>query len=137
MKDYEINLTESEAGYVAGIIDGEGTITTGTSNKYYNLVLVVSNTNIDLMLYLEKILGGSMFECQPQNGNRPIYRISWTGKKAMSIIEAIKPYLIVKKSQAILAGLFQDLIAYGKPVSEDNLKQRIIYKNLMRDLNIR
>ena len=61
MKDYEINLTESEAGYVAGIIDGEGTITTGTSNKYYNLVLVVSNTNIDLMLYLEKILGGSMF----------------------------------------------------------------------------
>jgi len=137
MKDYEINLTESEAGYVAGIIDGEGTITTGTSNKYYNLVLVVSNTNIDLMLYLEKILGGSMFECQPQNGNRPIYRISWTGKKAMSIIEAIKPYLIVKKSQAILAGLFQDLIAYGKPVSEDNLKQRIIYKNLMRDLNRR
>jgi len=58
-------LTETEKAYIAGIIDGEGNISLIKRKDIirsidYKIEIGLSNTSIDLMIYMEERLGGSV-----------------------------------------------------------------------------
>ena len=52
-------LSPLDAGYLAGIIDGEGTITLTqrNQNKQRGLVVTVSSTEMSILKYVQKITG--------------------------------------------------------------------------------
>lgn len=52
-------LNVEEAAYLAGIVDGEGTITLASKNKGQNrrLAITVSNTDRELLEWILKVVG--------------------------------------------------------------------------------
>lgn len=95
-------LTETDKAYLAGIIDGEGTITV-SKGKYDNRVMAVAVVMCDKeavdMLYAE--FGGCLFYVEKSN---PKWNNSWRwavkSQKAKVFLESVLPYLRVKRRQA-------------------------------------
>ena len=90
--------------YLAGIIDGEGSIGTTRTGKYRNVVgrLIVANTNEALLHTLKQRHGGTITKRKKAFGEgwKPFCSIAWTNRGALRILETVLPYLIVKRPQA-------------------------------------
>lgn len=100
--------------YLAGIMDGEGTIRisysfteklrkrTKIANPQYFASLSCGMTNKQVISLLHSTFGGGMYEERESVPNRkPIYRWVITGnRKVPPILASLLPYLVVKKEQA-------------------------------------
>ena len=105
-KEYSV----SQLAYLAGIIDGEGSIYIGnfssnpkTGTKYYQTNIEVTNTDKNLIDWLSSTFGGRIYTYTakqlPKNSRRTTYRWIATGERVTHIAEIILPYLIVKIRQ--------------------------------------
>lgn len=105
-KDY----TVAELAYLAGIIDGEGSVYIGnfssnpkTGTKYYQTNIEVTNTDLQLMDWLLNTFGGRNYtytaKQTPHNSRRTSYRWIATGERVTHLCELLLPYVIVKKPQ--------------------------------------
>ncbi len=105
--------------YTAGIVDGEGCIMIGKSQKrktkvaYHQLQIWVTNTNLWLCEWLKMQYGGSLTMdkrglSNNNLGTNTIHRWFLTGDAALKFIRMILPYLYLKKPQAELAINFQE-----------------------------
>ena len=118
MDGKEINKLKGKAlgGYVAGIIDGEGSIyLVNTHNGYKNhrsmeLHVKVGMTNEWIINFLLMQFGGTKFIRKQHQIIRykQVYEWSANGKKAGEFLKIILPYLQIKRPQAELAIAFQD-----------------------------
>ena len=98
--------------YVAGIVDGEGsiTITTNATRRTFVSFIYVSNTDVRLMDWLRTTFGGSVYKMKSQGDNcKAGYRWALFGKKAGKFIKQIRPYLKIKYEQADVVIAFQNL----------------------------
>ena len=94
--------------YIAGFIDGEGSI--GMHKRIRNgkasfvLHLSVVNTNKKVMEYIRDVIGFGTIRITNKNTNhfgyKPCYGLAYSHTQAKKIIKALYPYLIVKKKQA-------------------------------------
>ncbi len=98
-------MKEHELAYLAGIVDGEGSIgiTHHKVRKSYSLRLQVANTSNNLMHFLSRF-GGHIYEHKMHSSYHK-QRYDWMviGKKAQEIIRQIAPYIIIKIEQAKIA----------------------------------
>lgn len=103
--------TELEYAYLAGIVDGEGTITITKHQQHlrptfqFKPMIIVSNTNRPLIEYLCRSFGGSKIF---SHRRRPGHRDQWCWRlmslKAIEgVLDRILPHLIVKRPQALVA----------------------------------
>jgi hypothetical protein len=99
-------LTETEKAYIAGIIDGEGSIVlgrrnTGCKDTVYPHVSV-GNTNEALLSWLRAKVGSGYWTAY--KGGKPGWKpqTHWgvTSAKAYALLVEIRPYLILKGRQA-------------------------------------
>lgn len=89
-------LTESEKGYMAGIIDGEGHITPKCR-------IQVANTNYEVLIWLKDKLGGSISKRNTcEKNHKPIWCWSLSYVPSRGLILSILPYLIIKKERALI-----------------------------------
>ena len=103
-------MTQNETfAYLAGIIDGEGCVSIRKTfqygkHYYYKPMIEVGMTVKSPIQLLYDIFGGSAWYEVPKNGGKWQNQHKWrvTGKGVLPVINAILPYLIVKKAQAIL-----------------------------------
>ena len=106
IKDYSI----AESAYMAGIIDGEGSIYIGnfssnpkTGSKYYQTNIEVTNTDKQLMDWIVNTFGGRLntytAKQLPKNSRRTVYRWIATGERVTHLCEVLKPYIIAKRRQ--------------------------------------
>lgn len=103
-------LLNLEKAYIAGIIDGEGTISINRSfrRKYnifkYACYIEVTNTNKDLLIYLEKVTQIGRIELgrkgNEKHKNAHVWRLNKNEIKGFLI--QIQPYLIIKRKQCKL-----------------------------------
>ena len=95
-------LSESEAAYVAGIIDGEGTITLTRTHRGENRrpVLSVSSTESPLLHYIQSIIG--VGRITGKVCSRPHHSPSFTyvvsGRQALDVLGQVVAYLRTYKS---------------------------------------
>ena len=93
--------------YLAGIVDGEGSIVGHVAAGNITVSLLVSNTSTALVQWLYATVGGTywrMADRNPTGGpSKPMYRWFAGGQAALSIIAAIEPWLVIKRKQAICA----------------------------------
>lgn len=94
--------------YLAGFIDGEGTITasltmSGSGRKeavHYRLL--IPNTNVEVLEAIQATYGGRMYRRAKARSpkHRQVYYLYWGGADCIPVIQAVLPHLIIKKRHA-------------------------------------
>lgn len=101
-------LSGQQAAYLAGIVDGEGTITLTRHNVYRNryLTLTISNCELPLLTYVAGLIGvGQITTKRVYNPKHsPGYTYQVISRQAMDLIKMILPHLrTYKKKRAEFA----------------------------------
>ncbi len=116
-----ITTDVAKLAYLAGIIDGEGTVTIARWKPpvaklfpydFYQRV-IVSNTSEELLVWIQQnfTIGKASYQRRPppRTGTKPVYRISFDSRHVKHLLRAILPYLIIKRRNAEL------LLAFPRP----------------------
>lgn len=99
-------MTDIELAYLAGFIDGEGTISLRKQQRgYYRPLIEIVNTDPLIIEYLHKYFWQKVTKCR--NGRQvPYLRASLTGFGILPFLQALIPYLKAKKLQANLVSAY-------------------------------
>ena len=122
-------LTKTQISYLAGIIDGEGTITTTKSSGSIGgltPLVSVANTDKKLIDWLKENIGGNVTASQPKNKNWKL-KYRWYLYSVLDvsiIIKMIFPYLIIKKKNAHRVLTFCN---WRLKLSKESRKKPIVY----------
>lgn len=100
-------LSKEEAAYIAGIIDGEGTITLTrrNNNKSRTLVVSISNCELILLKYLIRLTGVGRIVSKTlrETNHSQAYGLYWSNRQALEIVRMTSPFLrTYKRKRAIL-----------------------------------
>lgn len=92
--------------YMAGMIDGEGCIGTTRTGRCRGTVgrLTIANTDHQFLILLKSEFGGTLRlnDRGTKIGWRAYGSITWSNRQALLILEAVLPFLLIKKRQAEL-----------------------------------
>jgi len=107
-------MTKVELAYMAGIMDGEGSIGinkiknyNGTNTTYYRLLVQVGMVEGCIPQWLCDSFGGSIAVRPKIKPRRAVTNWQIANKQAVIFLQAILPYLKIKKQQAEIAIDFQ------------------------------
>lgn len=95
-----------ERAYIAGIIDGEGTVTLSRAhaNELPAPKVSVANNNLHLLKWIKGKVGSGVVikraKREPQHGIQYVLDIS--DNAALKLLAALKEFLIIKKPHAVL-----------------------------------
>jgi hypothetical protein len=94
-------LTDAEAGYVAGIVDGEGTVSLVRHHggERRRPVVSVANTEYDLLLYLKTCIGAGRItrKCIAKDHHTPSFVFAIYSRQALELLRQIVPHLRTHK----------------------------------------
>jgi hypothetical protein len=101
-------LDLADAAYIAGLIDGEGTVTMTRRNRQKNrgLVVSISNNEIPILKHVQGSIGAGKITGKRVTSERhaPSYTYCITNRQALSLLEQVSPFLKSHKSaRAVLA----------------------------------
>lgn len=155
MTDYRnykrISYKPTDIAYLAGIIDGEGSIYIGnfscnpkTKIPYYQTNIQVTNTDKALIDWLKNTFGGLIStrtrKQMPANSRKQVYIWTITGERLTHLCEEILPYLICKKRQAQIMLKMRETfeLSYcNQTLPRDILYIRQALMDEMRSLHVR
>ena len=140
-------MKKTDLAYLASIMDGEGCILIRKQKYkgmhfgfYYQLVISISNTNEWLVNWVKFTFGGTIYAHRKPFGYKTVYQWSARANKAKILLEAIFPYLRIKRPQAEVALLFQSTRQHnsgGKIKSEEAVALDEAQRILIRSYNDR
>lgn len=106
-------MTQKEKGYLAAIIDGEGTITLTKDGEFRYPVIAVTSTTYDIVDFLKTHFGGAISKKNEQLRN-PKWKQAYCWKverrKAISLLEEISDLLQEPKKKARAVLILRDYI---------------------------
>jgi hypothetical protein len=100
------HLTEAEKGYLAGLIDGEGTIvfvkiSSAVRQSYQTRVQIYNTDKRMIEWVLSRLPSGRMSVQKHSEGNRKVlYQWICSTNAATTLLREIQPYLVIKQEQA-------------------------------------
>lgn len=100
-------MTKTELAYLAGIIDGEGTLGASLYRKktgWCRTYLSISNTSENLMHYIHDLIGeGSVYCWKAKKLNhKPSYQFVIRGYGLRRLLPQIQEFLVLKVKQGVL-----------------------------------
>ena len=103
--------TDTQLAWLAGFIDGEGCVRisrdrTRHDNLSYTLSIQISQKDPAILREIQANWGGSLYHKQPER-NGGVYNLQIKSRQGAVLLEALLPYLRVKRTQAELALGFQ------------------------------
>ena len=105
-QDLRIVLSETEKAYIAGIVDGEGTVSIGFTSTHCARVYV-ANTNMKLIEWLQRRVGGRIKTVPRSHPNhKTVYYWRPSHRLALVLLGEIRPYLVIKDQQSELVVRF-------------------------------
>ena len=134
-----------QIAYLAGIIDGEGTvnITYVAKRDSYRLRIQVVNTDKRLIDWLHENFHSHIYEVKRHSLQNPKWRkrYEWflfPKRDTLPLLKSLIPFLICKKEQMKIAVSFIETTGkMGKRLSRDVYKARKEYKERLNALNMR
>lgn len=116
-------LTESQLGWGAGIIDGEGCISiygrAGRTHRGLQLVVSVVNTDLRMPLRMRELFGGTFTKtCEARPRRRPTWTWLVTGRSAAKVLGVLYPHLTIKREQTEVAMAYAATIGRNGPLSD-------------------
>lgn len=147
MKKHIRPLSDTERAYIAGILDGEGSISisrktdpTMKSGHGYRLSIEIANTDENLMSWLQSVtgLGHVRKHARTCDRHKQAYRWNLWSLEAYQLLATIYQFLIVKRTRAFIAMRFVEEHSGAKPslTAEQAAEQKAIYEE-MKTLNKR
>jgi hypothetical protein len=134
-----------DLAYLAGFIDGEGTITvykvSGQNGLIYNALLAAASNSRAVLDWVQKAFGGSIYALK-KTGNRED-GFQWMLKEKdelIALLPKLIPFLKIKELQArFLLKYCQEFKGAhrGAPVSAEDHELRMAYCTIFADLNAR
>jgi LAGLIDADG endonuclease len=128
-----LHLSPTDAAYIAGIVDGEGTIslTRRHRNENRQLEVSISNTDINLLQFVKERIGAG------QISKKRTYRINHTAsatysvsnRQALSLLEQLYPYLKTYKAERARLALahYLELTPRNGFYTDEILRKRDIF----------
>lgn len=130
-------MKKTDAAYIAGIIDGEGSIllTKLSSNTHRAPVVSVPSTTIELLDYLKETIRHGKIT-RKTNYNKEKHRDCYTyileGNSAIELLKEISPYLIIeskKKRADLILRKYKALTPRnGRYTEEMLIEKELFYK---------
>jgi hypothetical protein len=146
-----VKLTTLEKGYIAGILDSEGTICCRShrfeerGRSYFDLTVTISNTNLLFLENIQSIVGGHIVLNPPSKNPRcrRSYYLRFYQNDIVPVLSQVFPLLIVKKEQTKLALSWFNIFPNGSLPPQQNelrtaivdLKEKFYWK--MKSLNMK
>lgn len=138
--------TDVDKAYLAGLIDGEGTITITLSERHggkgyrqHQLLLTVGTNHQQTMEAISLLWKATITERRQPHGRKPMYILRWQNSTAGQIVQAIRPYLRIKAAQADIAIRLTQQIAErdhpGKALTREEWDEREQARLAIRRLN--
>jgi hypothetical protein len=148
-RDYGVDLSiisKEKLAYFAGLIDGEGSIfickaILDSGMPSHNLEVTITNTNRKIIDWLLDNLGGTERN-SGKRGTADKSQWAWVVRhhKARPYLEAMLPYLVAKRDQAIIALEFLDAKVQrinGTPIKDSDILLFEEFKYRISSLNSR
>ena len=98
-------LTEAQAAYFAGIMDGEGCLSVRKQGRSYGVQIIVVQKDPIILHWIQEHIGGHVdpVHRHAYGKDRTYWRWTLGGKQSIvPLLEAIIPYLTLKKERATL-----------------------------------
>ncbi len=121
-------VSSEDWAYLAGLIDGEGTVALysnphGGSSNCYVTVVRISNTNLDLIDWIVERFGARVVEYNRERsssfGHKRLYRAEWASASDVgTILQGVMPYLVAKKRFAEMLMSFITVPKWEKEMRE-------------------
>ena len=96
-------LDQTDAAYIAGIIDGEGTVTLSRRHRSENrhVVVSISNTDRPLLEYVLNSVGAGKItnKITSQSHHTPSFTYAISNRQALALLNQIFPYLRTYKAK--------------------------------------
>lgn len=130
-------LTELDCAYLAGLIDGEGSIyVMKHKEKTYYPAISIMMTHQPVMTWVAGKLGLLVADV-PRKPKNWRHSVRLHGKRAVALCRRMLPYLIVKRKQAELVQEFPFEQRAGKPRNGRELEPWVVQKRakLRDDVN--
>lgn len=125
-----MELSEFDKGYIAGIIDGEGSIclTKHHQNEFRSPEIEVTSTTYEILQFLKDKVGGTISK---KTQNHEIWKDSWVWKvrvnAALELLEQIQDYLLIpqKRNRAkLLTSEYKKVTPRNGRYNEEKLAQK-------------
>lgn len=134
-------LEEIEKAYLAGIVDGEGTVTLARhhKNEMPAPCVSVANNNRALLKWIQTRLGGTIVSKKKRKvWHRDSYAWTIRSNRAIRFLDEIKRYLIVKKPQAeLILKKYKSVTHRAGKYTPDMLQKKMKLVAAIRKLNHR
>lgn len=122
-------MSATDAAYLAGLIDADGSIGLYRKKRnggaQYNVQLGISNTRIDLLAWVLEVTGGvgGVHANRPETETcKATYQYLAQNRSAWSVLQQTMPYMRVKNDRAAMAKNALDAMASGDYAKVDDLK---------------
>jgi hypothetical protein len=93
-------LSDIEAAYAAGKLDGEGSVVLTRNRKvrWPSPQVSIASVDRELLDWLRKRLGGSIVTKLPRSPNHSIsYEWRLTDRRALQFLKLVRPYLVIQR----------------------------------------
>ena len=136
-------LSPEEAAYIAGLIDGEGTISLTRKHRgeHRQLMVSISSTEPPMLKYVLKVIGAGRItnKCTYRYNHAPSVTYAISNRQALAVLEQVVAYLKTykaKRAQLILRSYIRLTPRNGK-YTQALLKERNIFIEKFLRLNPR
>lgn len=133
----------ADAAYLAGLVDGEGTVTLTRRHRRENrrITVSISNTEIDLLLFAQRVTGVGLVtrKCRYSARHAPAYAWAAWGRQALDVLRQIQPWMKsykAKRAELALAEYVALTPRNGK-YTADARRARAIFETRLLDLTAR
>ena len=106
-KEPSLSLTEPQKAYIAGLLDGEGTITLVKHGSKIYPEVSITNTKKEVIEWLRSVTQVGVITIENKSRSKRNWNTCYKFRvlslpEASAILKAVLPYLIIKKKQAEL-----------------------------------
>ena len=125
-----------QIAYIAGLIDGEGSINISKKGgRYFWLTVDIGTTDKRLLAWLLENIGGHVRVSTKANPKHKTgYHWTLCSKQAKKLLQLILPFLIIKKEEAIIGIQFQETMKPQNKLLEEDIKLRQKMKDEIENL---
>jgi len=105
-------IPHTAIAYIAGLIDGEGTISLRRKiGNHYNIEVYITNTNLCVLEWVQKTLQmGKIFTFKPRPPRKTQIKWHVHSRNAEKLLNMVQPYLIIKQGECLEAIMFRELM---------------------------
>jgi hypothetical protein len=117
-------LSDIDASYIAGLLDGEGCISIGRcGGDFYGARLQIKMCAFDSLFYIQQKIGGRICLMKSPGKHRDVFNWYISTKDMGKLLPLLLPYLKVKKRQAELVIVFNSC--------KSKIERQHLYKQMM------